>query len=96
MDEGMEMDPADYRGQPTDIERVSWCPDEGQTPVQFLRDISARQSCLRQLAQAHDRFSELEQIARAQGDAYDAEGAHRYALWTLRAYRAEMDDREPE
>jgi hypothetical protein len=69
--------------------------DDAQTPVQFLRDISARQSCLRQLAQAHDRFSEMEQILRAQGDTVDAEGAHRYALWTLRAYRAEMDDREP-
>lgn len=69
--------------------------DEGRTPVAFLRDIAARQAALRQLAAAHDRFSEMEQLLYAQGDVVDAEGAHKYAMWTLRAYRAEMDDREP-
>lgn len=69
--------------------------DESITPVQFLRDISARQACLRRLAEAHDRFAELEQVKWAEGNEAEAEGAHRYANWVLRAYRAEMDDREP-
>lgn len=55
----------------------------------------ARKAVLRQLSEAHDRFAELEQVKWAEGNEAEAEGAHRYANWVLRAYRAEMDDREP-
>lgn len=65
------------------------------TPAEFVRDVRARQATLRRLAHAHDRFAELEQIAADSGDVYEAEGAHRYAEITLRAYRAECDDPEP-
>lgn len=57
--------------------------------------LAARQSVLRAYAAAHDRFSEREAQHRAAGDVVLADGAHRYALWTLRAYRAELDDPRP-
>ena len=55
----------------------------------------ARKAVLRQLAEAHDRFSEQEQVLVFQGMYAEAEGAHQLALWVLRAYRAEMDDPTP-
>jgi hypothetical protein len=69
--------------------------EQSTTPVQFLRDIAARQASLRALAAAHDRFATVEQVKWAEGDETEAEGAHKYANWVLRAYRAEMDDPEP-
>ena len=56
---------------------------------------AAREAVLAAIADAHDRFSEKEQIYTASGQHPEAEGAHRYALWCLRAYRAEMDDPDP-
>ena len=55
----------------------------------------AREAALYAYAHAHDRFSEREQIHRLNGEDADAEGAHVYALWCLRAYRAELDDQRP-
>lgn len=57
--------------------------------------IEPRTAVLRRLAAAHDRFSEAEQLAVGEGRHKDAQVAHEYALWTLRAYRAEQDDRKP-
>ncbi len=54
----------------------------------------ARQAVLRHLAAAHDRWATHEQIAVQQGDYIEAEGAHAFALWVLRAYRAELDNPE--
>jgi hypothetical protein len=58
-------------------------------------DIAARQAALHRYAAAHDRFNERELEHRAAGRTAEAEGAHRYALWCLRAYRDELDDRRP-
>ena len=63
-----------------------------QTPVELMRDMQARASAIRRYALAHDRFAELEQ---AHVGTPEAEGAHQYALWALRAVRAELDDPEP-
>jgi len=59
------------------------------------RSREAQEAVLKRLAMAHDRFSELEQLYRVEGNVVEAEGAHQYALITLRAYRAEMDDPDP-
>jgi hypothetical protein len=56
----------------------------------------ARKAVLRRLATRHDHFSEAEQLAVADGDYAVAEIWHQYALWVLRAYRAECDNPEPE
>jgi len=65
------------------------------TPIEIMRDAAARREALNALAQAHDHFSEEEQVALAEGRVVEAEGAHQYALMLLRAYRAELDDPEP-
>jgi hypothetical protein len=67
---------------------------EAAYPTEYIRDLKAKRACLAQLADAHDRFSEIEQMAHVHGETVEAEGAHRYALWVLRAYRAELDDPE--
>lgn len=66
-----------------------------QNVAGLIRDLEARRSALRLLAAAHDRFSEIEQVARLTGDVAEAEGVHWYAIKTLRAYRNEMDNPEP-
>ncbi len=66
--------------------------DRGNTPVEFLRDVSARKAALRRYASAFDRFATLEQ---AYAGTTEAEGAHGYALIALRAYRVECDDPDP-
>jgi hypothetical protein len=63
-------------------------------PVHALRSETAKQAVLRALAEAHDRFSEAEQMYVASGALAMAEGAHTFALIALRAYRAELDDPE--
>ena len=55
----------------------------------------ARTAALYAYGAAHDRFSEREQVHRAKGEVADAEGAHAYAVWCLRAYRAELDNQPP-
>lgn len=52
----------------------------------------ARRNVLRVLAARQDHFSTEEQILMGRGEIVAAEGAHRYALIVLRAYRAELDD----
>jgi hypothetical protein len=64
-------------------------------PVHILRDAITRSNAIRAYALAHDHFAEEEQIRRAEGKEVEAEGAHQFALMTLRAYRAEIDDPEP-
>jgi hypothetical protein len=59
------------------------------------RDLAARQAVLKALVNAHERFSSRETEHRAAGNHVLAEGAHRYAVWCLRAYRSELDDRKP-
>ena len=60
-----------------------------------LRDAVARQAVIRQLAKAHDRFAEDEQLLKSLGKHVEAEGAHVMAVRILRAYAAEMDDEPP-
>jgi hypothetical protein len=55
----------------------------------------AKEAVLRQLAFAHDHWSEEEQLLVAQGHPIEAQGAHEYAVAALKAYRAELDDPEP-
>jgi hypothetical protein len=62
---------------------------------ELVVDASARRAGLYHYAQAHDAWSELEQVLTGQGRTIEAEGAHVYALRILRAYRAELDDPEP-
>lgn len=54
-----------------------------------------REAALRTYAAAYDRFAETEQMHVLLGNYAEAEGAHAYALWAVRAYKAEMDDPEP-
>ena len=54
--------------------------------------IDAREAVLKQLATAYDRFCETEQVLVAEGKYAEAEGAHQFAIWLLRAYKAEQDD----
>jgi hypothetical protein len=63
-----------------------------QTPAEWVRDGAARNAAIRRYAQAHDHFAVIEQqhVGTPEG-----EGAHRFAVWALRAVRAELDDPEP-
>jgi hypothetical protein len=56
----------------------------------------ARDAALRQYAQAHDRFCELEQLEMARGHAALATGCRVYARRVLRAWLAERDDPQEE
>jgi hypothetical protein len=49
----------------------------------------AREACLDLYAERYEWFALREQEARGAGNHAIAEGAHRYALWVLRAYEAE-------
>lgn len=60
-----------------------------------LRTLSARDHALRRYAEAHDRFSELEQRYMLAGREVEAAGCHAYALILLRAYRGELDNPQP-
>lgn len=62
----------------------------------FHLSLQARANALRRYAAAFDHFAELEQTAHVEGNVIEHEGAHRYALIALRAFRAEVDDPEPE
>jgi hypothetical protein len=53
------------------------------------------QAVCQQIASAHDRFAEREQVLRYEGRHVEAEGAHVFALRLLRAYEAEAFDPEP-
>ncbi len=64
--------------------------------MSLLLNAMARKAVLEQLAKAHDHFSEEEQRFQGQDRHIEAAGAHEYALLTLRAYRAELDDPRPE
>ena len=61
----------------------------------ILRDIEARNAAMRTYAVAFDRFAEREQTHRLSENLAASEGAHQYAIWCMRAYRAETDDPEP-
>ena len=65
-----------------------------RTIAEFVALPAEREAVLRQLARAHDEFSEREQLATLSGHHIEAEGYHRHALWLIRAYRAELDDPE--
>lgn len=64
--------------------------------AQVIRDASAKTAALYQYAAAHDRFSEAEQVLVGRGCHLVASLAHGYALIALRAYRAELDDPQPQ
>lgn len=54
----------------------------------------ARQNALQHYAERHQRFDALERWFMLQGREIEAAGCHAFALVTLRAYRAELDDPE--
>ena len=65
------------------------------TTAEAIRDVRARTAALYRYAEAHDHFSEQEQrllLFRPE----QAEIAHQLAVRALRAYRAELDDPQPE
>jgi hypothetical protein len=62
--------------------------------IRSIQERSAREGVLFRLAAAHDRFAELEQLARGRGDHAAAEVHHHHAWLVLRAYEAES--RPPE
>lgn len=53
------------------------------------------EAALVQLGKQHDHFAEFEQNLALEGKVAEAAGAHHFAVWTLRAWRAEADDPEP-
>jgi rRNA maturation endonuclease Nob1 len=56
----------------------------------------ARTAVIRQLAEAYDCHAEREQVMVFEGDYEPAQVLHEVAIRVLRAYRAEMDDPQPE
>jgi hypothetical protein len=60
--------------------------------TEILRDTLAKSAAIRQYAAAYDHHATLEQQLVAEGRYVEAEGAHEYALWVLRGYRAEIDN----
>lgn len=63
-------------------------------PVHKLREAMARGNALRFYATAWDHWTTEERIMRAEGRLAEAEGAHQYALWIVRAYKAELGERQ--
>lgn len=55
----------------------------------------ARKAVLRVLAERADHFAEMEQLLVQEGKYADAEGAHKFGMWCLRAYKGEADDPKP-
>jgi hypothetical protein len=51
--------------------------------------IDPREAVLERLAERYEHFALEEQEVRGRGYVADAEVAHKYALWLLRAYEAE-------
>ena len=60
-----------------------------------ITDQAAKDNALRQYAIAQDQHSTQEQILMGEGQVFAAAGEHEYALWCLKGYRAELDDRKP-
>lgn len=60
-----------------------------------VKDMTARREAIRMYAAAYDRFAEQEQVLVAEGMYAEAQGAHEFAMWCLRAYRVELDDPDP-
>jgi hypothetical protein len=63
--------------------------------VVTVTERDSTQVACQQLASAHDRFAEREQVLRYEGRHVEAEGAHVLALRLLRAYEAEAFDPAP-
>jgi hypothetical protein len=66
------------------------------TTAEAIRDVKARTAALYQYAEAHDTFSEMEQRLTHRGCMLEAAAIHEFAVRVLRAYRAELDDPQPE
>lgn len=58
-------------------------------------DLAAKENALRQYAIAQEHHSVQEQILMGEGQVFAAAGEHEHALWCLKGYRAELDDRKP-
>lgn len=54
-----------------------------------------KEAVLEQLAARYEYFAELEQTLVAEGKYTEAQGAHAYGQFCVRAYKAEMDDPYP-
>jgi hypothetical protein len=63
--------------------------------IEAIRNAAARSEARKRYAEAHEHFAEEEQLLVDEGRYSEAEGAHAYALWCLRAYAAETHDPEP-
>lgn len=64
--------------------------------AQVIREAAALRGALYTYAAAYDMFAELAQRYMAEEREIEAAGALDYAQRCLRAYRAELDDPEPE
>lgn len=65
------------------------------TVIDAIRAAAARRQAIFTYAAAHDRWAEAEQIYRAEGREFEAEGAHEMGRLCLQSYLKEMDDPEP-
>lgn len=65
-------------------------------PVHAIRDAIAARQAIRWYALRHDAFSEHEHVHQLAEEIAAAEDCHNVALLLLRAYRAEIDDPEPQ
>lgn len=66
------------------------------TAIEILRMAAARSNAIRRYAEAYDRHSENEQIARLTGNEADEAAAHDAVVVAYVAWRAEIDDVKPE
>ena len=57
--------------------------------------VSPKVAALDRLAAARARFEESELMHRVLGNVPEANGAHQYVLWCIRAQIAEREDRTP-
>lgn len=64
-------------------------------PRALTRDLRDRERVIFAYAALHDAWSETEQLLMAQGRAIEAAGARVIAQRVLRAWLAEVEDKEP-
>ena len=57
--------------------------------------VSPKDAALDRIALARARFEEAEAMHRVIGNVAEANGAHQYVLWCVRAQIAEREDRTP-
>lgn len=67
----------------------------GQTPIQLLRHMAARNAAARQYAAEYERLAELHQMHVLVGNDEAANDAAWGARIAFNAWQGELDDRQP-